>query len=133
MIFCITIILTFFLAWSSSNAAPLSAQSVTVFSPRITSPKAAILWPRGSIHNVTWDTSNIPREKHGSTGMLMIGHYANNSENLDIDHPLATYFSIDKGWVGVTIPQNLPCRDDYFVVLFGDSGNRSPKFRVCKT
>ncbi|PPR07270.1 hypothetical protein CVT26_012430 [Gymnopilus dilepis] len=54
----------------------------------------------------------------------------NNSENLDIAHPLATGFPLTTGSVKVVLPKNVTARDDYFVVLFGDSGNKSPKFKI---
>ncbi|TFK39033.1 hypothetical protein BDQ12DRAFT_722880 [Crucibulum laeve] len=117
----------------ASLAAPTTTlQSLIVFTPHITYPnKHDIFWHRGSSHNVTWETSKIPPEAINSTGMILLGHSGNNSENLDIDHPLATRFPINKGSVVVKIPADIEQRKDYFVVLFGDSGNKSPEFEIC--
>ncbi|KAF9465827.1 hypothetical protein BDZ94DRAFT_1296310 [Collybia nuda] len=116
-----------------SNASPTSSQNFIVYSPHITSPKASTTWALGSTHNITWETSDIPHEKRGSNGLILLGYVGNGaSEHLDIDHPLASSFPIEKGYVLVRMPKNTPCRNDYFIVLFGDSGNKSPKFRVTK-
>lgn len=48
-----TILSTLLLA-ATSNASPTSAQSLIVYSPRITSPKASTTWALGSTHNITW-------------------------------------------------------------------------------
>lgn len=40
------------------------------------------------------------------------------------DHPLADGFNISTGWVTCRVPYTAKPRNDYFVVLFGDSGNR---------
>ncbi|KAF5374089.1 hypothetical protein D9615_008890 [Tricholomella constricta] len=129
-----TIVSALLLAASANNcnASPINAQSLIVFSPRITYPKAGMTWSIGSTHNVTWDTSNIPREKKGSMGRILLGYNGTESENLDVEHPLATAFPIDHGRVSVTVPKHAKPRDDYFIVLFGDSGNMSPKFKIRK-
>ncbi|TFK52472.1 hypothetical protein OE88DRAFT_1698300, partial [Heliocybe sulcata] len=101
-----------------------------VYSPTITSPKAGAIWTANTTETVKWDVSDIPAEKENSTGLLLLGYLENNSENLDIAHPLATDFPIKSGTVNFTVPANLAKRDDYIVVLFGDSGNKSPSFTI---
>ncbi|GLB45468.1 putative ser-Thr-rich glycosyl-phosphatidyl-inositol-anchored membrane family protein [Lyophyllum shimeji] len=130
----ITVLFAFLLAVTTitSHASPVAEQSLLVWNPRILSPKANMLWLAGSKHTVTWDTTNIPREKIGSTGLILLGYDGTESENLDIEHPLATGFRIDRGSTTVVVPRNLTARDDYFIVLFGDSGNTSPKFKIRK-
>lgn len=54
------------------------------FEPQILSPEAGTVWTFGQLVNVTWDTSDIPKGEENSTGMLLLGFQANNSENLDI-------------------------------------------------
>ncbi|PFH53287.1 hypothetical protein AMATHDRAFT_45563 [Amanita thiersii Skay4041] len=131
-----TLLATLFFALLAS-AAPFNNNAMKphtriVFSPQITNPKSNVTWLTGSTHNVTWDTTKIPEEKRNLTGLILLGHAGNNSENLDIEHPLATNFPIKDGTVAVTIPMNKEPRDDYFVVLFGDSGNTSEKFKLVK-
>ncbi|KAI6030919.1 hypothetical protein F5J12DRAFT_955231 [Pisolithus orientalis] len=115
-----------------ARAAPVTTQPVEllVFSPTITSPTAGIVWITNTKANVTWLTSNIPAEKQNTTGLLLLGYEANNSENLDIYHPLASQFPLAQGWVEFTVPSNLTYKNNYIVVLFGDSGNASPQFTI---
>ncbi|KAF8336744.1 hypothetical protein F5887DRAFT_565197 [Amanita rubescens] len=101
-----------------------------VFDPTITSPAAGNQWVMGQTYNATWVTSNIPSELQNATSFILLGHSGNNSENLDIKHPLATGFRLLDGWVNITIPLAVDPRDDYFIVLFGDSGNTSPSFSI---
>ncbi|EIN12913.1 hypothetical protein PUNSTDRAFT_82382 [Punctularia strigosozonata HHB-11173 SS5] len=102
-----------------------------VFTPTITDPTAVTTWAVGSNQTVTWDTSKIPAEAQNSTGVLLLGYQQSDddSEHLDIAHPLAAQFPISAGSVAVTVP-NVTTRNDYIVVLIGDSGNKSPKFTI---
>jgi len=127
-----TLVSTLFAFAATAVASPITPQELDVFSPTITSPTAAVVWQAGTTHNVTWATSNIPADKQNSTGLILLGHIANNSENLNITHPLASGFLLNKGFVPVTIPVDTVPRDDYVVVLFGDSGNTSPEFSICE-
>ncbi|KAF4617653.1 hypothetical protein D9613_005678 [Agrocybe pediades] len=127
-----TFFATLLLAASSSLAAPInSPQELIVFNPPITSPKASAAWPMGSKQVVRWDIAEIPESRINTTGVILLGHMTDGTdEHLDIEHPLATGFPIKQGFVEVTMPQGIDARDDYFVVLFGDSGNKSPKFKI---
>jgi len=110
---------------TATIAAPL-----IVFNPHIISPQAAVAWPMGSRQTVKWETDNIPKEMKNYNGTILLGHMENGSENLDVDHPLASQFPITSGSMAVRIPSNIPAGNDYFIVLLGDSGNMSPKFRI---
>ncbi|KAI0322415.1 hypothetical protein OF83DRAFT_1049444 [Amylostereum chailletii] len=116
-----------------------------VVSPKITSPDASTVWSVGDKVLVTWyapvcssnhtaslpicrDTSNIPEPKN-FTGKLVLGFDSTDSENLDVDHPLATGFLLTDGQAQITVPDVAP-KTDYIVVLFGDSGNASPEFTI---
>lgn len=48
--------------------------------------------------------------------------------NLDWD--LASGFPLNSGSWNVTLPKDLATRSDYIVVVFGNSGNASPKFTI---
>ncbi|KAH7885661.1 hypothetical protein F5I97DRAFT_1130267 [Phlebopus sp. FC_14] len=113
-----------------ASAAPVQPTELIVWNPMITSPQFGDVWVAGCTQNVTWLTDNIPDEKKNATGLLLLGYYANNSENLDIKHPLASGFPIAWGYVQITVPANLTRGDNYTVVLFGDSGNASPAFTI---
>lgn len=121
---------TIFLASASLAAPILAPQELIVFNPQITSPKQHATWQKGSKQVVKWNTENIPAQRMSTTGVILLGYMENDSENLDIDHPLATGFPLNNGQVGVKIPEDLDASKQYFIVLFGDSGNRSPVFKI---
>ncbi|KAI0040420.1 hypothetical protein FA95DRAFT_1451833, partial [Auriscalpium vulgare] len=100
-------------------------------SPAVTAPAAGAVWPALSHQLVEWDTAHIPADGRNNTGLVLLGHGVpgSDSENLDIDHPLASGFKITAGKVAVVAP-NVTAGTAYFVVLFGDSGNRSPAFSI---
>jgi hypothetical protein len=45
------------------------------------------------------------------------------------DHPLAEGFDIRDGHRTIRVP-DVPPRNNYIVVVMGDSGNRSPEFTI---
>lgn len=47
-----------------------------------------------------------------------------------LDWDLAAGFPLNSGSWNVTLPDNLATRSDYIVVVFGNSGNASPKFTI---
>ncbi|KAI0043943.1 hypothetical protein FA95DRAFT_1562764 [Auriscalpium vulgare] len=119
------------LAAAAATASPVSTVSDVVVSPAVTAPVAGAVWPVHSTQLVTWDTAHIPPAGSNNTGLVLLGHGVpgSDSENLDIDHPLASGFKISDGSVEVVTPDVAP-DSAYFVVLFGDSGNRSPAFTI---
>ncbi|KAI0269929.1 hypothetical protein BC834DRAFT_931847 [Gloeopeniophorella convolvens] len=115
-----------FYAAALVHAVPLMQRIVVA--PPITSPVASTVWTPGSDELVTWDASTVPAEGN-FTGQLVLGFQTEDSENLDLAHPLAEGFSLRDGAVHVTCP-DVPTRDNYIVVLIGDSGNASPQFTI---
>ncbi|KAJ7069653.1 hypothetical protein C8F01DRAFT_1048453 [Mycena amicta] len=133
-----TVVSLLALAASGLTAPTLGPQELIVVSPNITSPQAGDFWLAGSTQVVRWNTANIPPAAAKNTGLLLIGHITimrdqdgkeYPSENLDINHPLASGFRLTDGNVTVVVPHIIP-RDDYMLVLFGDSGNTSPTFTI---
>ncbi|KAF8519173.1 hypothetical protein JB92DRAFT_2899627 [Gautieria morchelliformis] len=114
-------------AWSTVALPVLQARDV--FDPPITSPKAGDVFTAGQTITVTWDTSSIPAGTPNE-GELVLGRLEANSENLDIDHPLATGFLLTDGYHEITFPYNLTTASNYILDLFGDSGNISPTFTI---
>lgn len=100
-----------------------------VVDPPITSPTADTVWHVGEKQLVTWSTEGLPANITNPVGMLVLGYNYNNSENLMLNSPLATNINYTDGQVLITVP-NVETREDYIVVLFGDSGNASPKFTI---
>ncbi|KAF9472236.1 hypothetical protein BDN70DRAFT_818934 [Pholiota conissans] len=113
------------------KASPLALDRRDVIRPKITSPNAGSVWPIGSTQTVTWDTSDFPPVSQITNilGKVILGRDANDSLNLDFDHPLAQNFNLTDGSVKVTVP-NVQPGADYLIVLFGDSGNTSPDFSI---
>ncbi|EIN12953.1 hypothetical protein PUNSTDRAFT_19047, partial [Punctularia strigosozonata HHB-11173 SS5] len=101
--------------------------------PPITSPTTGTVWTVGQTVTVTWDTSELPPPQNitNISGKILLGFLddGDDSEHLDVDSPLAQGFNITTGSVQLTVP-NVPAKDDYIIVLFGDSGNLSPKFTI---
>jgi len=101
-----------------------------VWAPRITDPKEGSVWRAGEVVKVTWDTKNPPKHITNSNGVLSLrttNGFVQGPGGLG--EPLASNFSLFDGHVKVTVPK-VPGRDDYQVVLFGDSGNESPFFTI---
>ncbi|KAJ7367100.1 hypothetical protein B0H14DRAFT_82454 [Mycena olivaceomarginata] len=111
-------------------SSPLSRRGV--YSPPITSPDASTRWVRGTEVTVTWSTSNMPQSVTNPKGTLLLGYLEEGSSNehLDLDHPLAEGFDIRDGHRTIRVPDAATPRDNYIVVLMGDSGNASPKFTI---
>jgi len=141
MQFLTTFLSALALAASTTTASPIAAPApdpaaitarseFIVFSPQITSPSQGVTWPVGSQQTVQWDTSAIPLEGRNNTGFILLGfNNGTESENLLVDQPLAHGFLLTAGSQIITIPK-VPHRTTYFVVLFGDSGNKSPQFTI---
>lgn len=102
-----------------------------VYNPAVKSPAEGDVWNVGETKTVTWDSSVIPQDGKNHTGLLLLGYVEDGSSNehLDIKNPLAWNFPLEAGQVDVTVP-DVPTREDYVVVLFGDSGNTSHKFKI---
>lgn len=104
-----------------------------VYNPHITSPTSSTVWHAGKTYTVTWDTSDLPTEAQGYKGMIKLGYLpadGSGGENLRWD--LADGFPIKDGQTQVKLPADLEERNDYIVVVMGDSGNASQKFTIKK-
>ncbi|TFL01805.1 hypothetical protein BDV98DRAFT_567558 [Pterulicium gracile] len=128
---------TLALAAASAFAAPtrdsrLDVSLLVVYNPEITAPVAKQQWCIGSTVNVTWDASDIPSDAFENTGKILLG-YGGDEYNLhlDVDHPLATGFLLRSEFTSITVPDVEP-RDNYMVVVMGDSGNTSPEFSISR-
>ncbi|KAI0289172.1 hypothetical protein BC826DRAFT_1032883 [Russula brevipes] len=110
-----------------AQAVPMDPVRLVV-NPHITSPTESTVWHPSDQVTVTWDTSIIPAEGNFPV-MLVLGHPEDDSENLDVNHPLAQDFSLRASSVEFTVPDVKPM-SNYIVVLFGDSGNASPPFTI---
>ncbi|THH28624.1 hypothetical protein EUX98_g5564 [Antrodiella citrinella] len=103
-----------------------------VYAPRITEPKTTTVWTSGYMAVVRWDTSDPPKSITNRNGKLVLGYMDETGDEhlfLAQDKPLATNFNIMAGYAEVEVPQ-VPPGKNYIVILFGDSGNRSPEFTI---
>ncbi|KAJ8593661.1 hypothetical protein M405DRAFT_810483 [Rhizopogon salebrosus TDB-379] len=112
---------------SLALSVPLKLRDVV--DPPITSPTAGTVWHVGETQLVTWSTIGLSSNVTNPVGMLVLGYMYNMSENLMLNAPLATNINYSTGQAQITVP-NVDTREDYIVVLFGDSGNASPEFTI---
>lgn len=129
-------LLFFTLGVSAAPAAlsPVHLSKRDVWAPPIITPNKSTVWCVGSKVTATWDTSKPPAQITDPTGTLFLGHLnsdGSGGENLDVDHPLADGFRLDKGKVSFQVP-HVKSNSNYILVLMGDSGNASPKFTIKK-
>ena len=116
-------------ATSALASDEASFQKRIVFSPKIVYPTASTQWKVGQRVNVTWDVSHLPKQLKNATGTIRLGHIGSGDSNEHLANTLANNFLLRTGNVTFTVPK-VERRDDYVVVLFGDSGNHSPKFSI---
>ncbi|KAG7450889.1 uncharacterized protein BT62DRAFT_928177 [Guyanagaster necrorhizus] len=109
----------------SSVLALVNAAVLDVFVPQITSPTAGDTWVVGSNYTVTWDTSDAPAQITNEQGEIYLRKGSKTQSPA-----LASGFSILDGAVNVIVPETTTVGDDYYVVLFGDSGNWSGEFSI---
>ncbi|WFD21282.1 hypothetical protein MCAP1_003543 [Malassezia caprae] len=116
-------------ATSAMATEEASFQKRIVFSPTIVYPTAGTQWKTGQKVNVTWDVSHLPKQLKHAKGTIRLGHIESGNSNEHLANTLADNFLLRTGNVTFTVPK-VEQRDDYVVVLFGDSGNHSPKFSI---
>ncbi|KAF8827506.1 hypothetical protein F5879DRAFT_954301 [Lentinula edodes] len=117
------------IAQPAANARSLPFIIRDVWSPNITSPDSSTVWKVNDHADVTWITTGAPAQITNPNGTILLGHMSDNgSENLDLQHPLASYVNLTLGKATIEVPDVPTGR--YIIVLMGDSGNRSPEFMI---
>ncbi|KIY63615.1 hypothetical protein CYLTODRAFT_446504 [Cylindrobasidium torrendii FP15055 ss-10] len=108
---------------SLASATPVGP--LDIWTPTITNPTTATVWTVGQTVEVTWATDDAP-ENVSNGGEVVLGKGTNFLYNVIVDH-----FDLKaaNGAITITVPE-VEAGDDYFVVLFGDSGNASDKFTI---
>ncbi|CAO1631027.1 unnamed protein product [Sympodiomycopsis kandeliae] len=105
-----------------------------VYNPHILTPKAGDVWHADKNHKVTWKTSDIPDELQDGTAEVRLGYLPENGQGGEnLRWILAKKVPLTDGSVTFKLPADLRSRNDYIVVLLGDSGNASPKFTITGT
>ncbi|KAN0061314.1 hypothetical protein ACQY0O_006160 [Thecaphora frezii] len=101
-----------------------------VWNPQITSPTAKNVWIAGAKQTVKWDPSDKPASSL-DYGSILLGYQPKDgSGGLNLEWTLAANTSLVAGQKTVKLPASLPYRQDYIVVVMGDSGNKSPHFTI---
>jgi len=133
-----TTFLTALAILSSTTALPVAVAPAAVirrgadivYSPTIQSPSKGTVWKAGSKQLVTWDTTSVPSGAEKNKGTILLGYLDNTgSENLDIQHPLASGFLLTAGQQTITVPK-VPKKSTYIIAVLGDSGNISQQFTI---
>lgn len=95
-------------------------------------PTANTVWIAGEKVEVIWDTSVISGQFADKKGSILLGYEKQGDEgyHLNVENPLADGFMLSKGSQSFTLPSKLTTKHSYFVVLLGDSGNKSPNFTI---
>lgn len=121
--------------WLEAEQATQFLVDREVINCDITSPTAGQSLISGQKAKVTWDKSCVNDPKFADyTGTILLGYSDHQSPgyNLDLKAPLAKDFKLSQGSKTITIPKGIQERNTYFVVLMGDSGNKSPEFAIRK-
>jgi len=121
----ITFVFTIFTLFLVAFGAPVNPRDVYV--PPLLSPTAGATWKVGKTYEVIWDVSSPPKQITNPKGRLIL---AQNSQLLNLDHPLAKGFDILAGKLKVTVPKDTKPGKNYQLVLMGDSGNYGPTFSI---
>ncbi|KIY70803.1 hypothetical protein CYLTODRAFT_168696 [Cylindrobasidium torrendii FP15055 ss-10] len=111
--------------FSFVSAVPLNTLR-DVWVPKITSPVSGTVWTVGETVEVTWSTADTP-VYISNGGRIGLGR----DDRIIADDALIRTFDLREanGAINVTVPE-VEAGDDYFIVLFGDSGNWSDKFTI---
>ncbi|KAH0583509.1 hypothetical protein H2248_009136 [Termitomyces sp. 'cryptogamus'] len=133
---------------SVANGAALNARAASdIFDPHIISPNASTVWVVGSVESVTWDTSDAPVNISNGASVVL-----KPAESLTPQTTLAEGFDLRAGCVNVMVPESVEpgeyaiiCKSpeslkysensaqSFLLVVFGDSGNISPPFKIVQT
>jgi hypothetical protein len=109
--------------------------SAIVINPKINVPNEGTQWRGGQTVTIQWDTnyfdgtSNVPIPD-GYKGTIKLGYLEGDDYNEHLFWDLATGFALNAGAQSVTLPTDLETRNGYIVVLMGNSGNASKRFRI---
>ena len=104
-----------------------------VYNPPVTTPASKQVWYAGREEVVKWqvDQDKIPAEANNFKVTIKLGYIPKNGEGgYNLKWTLAKGINITDEEAEVTLPSDLQTRDDYIIVVMGDSGNRSMKFTI---
>ncbi|KAL0060633.1 hypothetical protein AAF712_012576 [Marasmius tenuissimus] len=126
----ISALFALFAATAAVSASPVAKRDV--WSPPITSPDAYTVWKTDEKYYVTWDNSYPPEviTRGNQINLMNFNQYLFGDEGYNVVIKSEDTFNLLDGYAEIVVPSDIPTDDQYFITLFGDSGNRSPKFRI---
>ncbi|KXN91422.1 hypothetical protein AN958_00684 [Leucoagaricus sp. SymC.cos] len=116
-------------AVSQVGAGPIQRRkNLDVWRPTILQPTADSVWTAGAQKLVSWNTDNAPASI-SNQGHVVLKTIPNNTDTVSQWRHLAGPFNLTIGQINVTVPNDV-ITGEYKIILFGDSGNESPAFKV---
>ncbi|GAA5908362.1 hypothetical protein JCM8208_000387 [Rhodotorula glutinis] len=112
------------------------AQSKIDYQPPFTAPKGGEVFIAGQEYTASWNQeipSDIPAGNISKTADLVLGYDEEGSTSLHLNWTLASDLALyapAPDSVTIVIPDDVPSRDTYFLVLLGSTRNQSPRFSV---
>ncbi|BGP29583.1 hypothetical protein JCM10296v2_001322 [Rhodotorula toruloides] len=106
------------------------------YQPAFTSPKGGEVWLAGQNYSASWNQKlpeGIPVQNVSQTANLVLGYTEAGSQSLNLNWTLASNVSLyppAPNTVNFQLPEDLPPRNSYFLVLLGSSRNQSPTFTI---
>ncbi|GAA5849940.1 hypothetical protein JCM9279_002468 [Rhodotorula babjevae] len=112
------------------------AQSKIDYQPPFTAPKGGEVFIAGQEYTASWNQeipSDIPSGNISKTADLVLGYDEEGSTSLHLNWTLASELALyapAPDSVTFVIPDDVPSRDTYFLVLLGSTRNQSPRVSV---
>ncbi|GAA5928961.1 hypothetical protein JCM3775_006692 [Rhodotorula graminis] len=112
------------------------AQSKIDYQPPFTAPKGGEVFIAGQQYTASWNQeipSDVPAGNISKTADLVLGYDDEGSTSLHLNWTLASDLALyapAPDSVTFVIPDDVPSRDTYFLVLLGSTRNQSPRFSV---
>ncbi|KAI8146392.1 hypothetical protein BJV82DRAFT_554400 [Fennellomyces sp. T-0311] len=105
-----------------------------VWNAPITIPNENTIWTAGKSYIVKWNTTTHDGQKipDGVSGMIKLGYVEDGSLDEHLYWDLAKDFPLNSGEQAICLPDGLEPKDNYIIVLMGNSGNASPKFTITR-
>ncbi|BGP45592.1 hypothetical protein JCM10450v2_001411 [Rhodotorula kratochvilovae] len=106
------------------------------YQPAFTSPKGGEVFVAGQEYTASWNQqlpSNIPVGNVSQSADLLLGYDEEGSTSLHLNWTLKSdvpLYAPNPDSVTFTVPDDIPSRDSYFLVLLGSTNNQSPRFSV---
>ncbi|GAA6008271.1 uncharacterized protein JCM10292_004112 [Rhodotorula paludigena] len=116
---------------------PNSVGSAKVaYAPPFTSPSGGEVWIAGSSYSASWSQElpdGVQLSNVSQTANLVLGYETPDSTSLNLNWTLAEdipLYAPNPNSVDFTLPDDLPTRDSYLLVLLGSTNDQSARFSI---